>query len=85
MGVDEVPPGQRSADEVTVSVAATVHTLDEAFTWVVRKVDELKLQTPTITISPVWGFGSPEINDDGNEVLVEAEQFFEVCVAGALP
>lgn len=83
----ETPPGQRSPDETTISVAATVHTLDEALTWVVRKVDELKLQTPSITISPVWGFGAPQFDDDepGEAVLVEAELFFEVCVAGTMP
>ena len=82
---EEVPPGQRSPDEVTISVASTVHTLDEALVWVVRKVDELGLETPSITISPVWGFSPPEVvdmDDEGEHVLVESEQFFEVCVSG---
>ena len=82
---EEVPPGQRSPDEVTISVAATVHTLDEALVWVVRKVDELALEAPSITISPVWGYTPPEVDDmDGevDHVLVEIEQFFEVSVSG---
>lgn len=82
---EAVPSGQRSPDEVTISVAATVHTLDEALVWVVRKVDELGLEAPSITISPVWGFSPPEVDDmygEVDHVLVESEQFFEVCVSG---
>lgn len=73
MGDHDSLQGQRTADDVSLRVATTVDTIDQALTWIVRQLDQRELDFPHIGIGPMWNYALES---------EETQQYFEVWIKG---
>ena len=55
--------------EVTVTIAGTVASVDEALTWIVQQLDARPLSDPSASFRPIW--------------VVEDERYYEVTISGS--